>query len=294
MARRGAAARSPDGSRHRVDLVAKLRTLEPADPDAPDAAEWLALVHIEVEATDRTTGIKPRLPGYYLYLTERYGLPVLPIVLYLSVGLDGLGTDAVVRRFWDFEVLRMQYLYVGLPALDAEQYIRGDNWLGVALAALMRFPKDRISELGLEALRRIGGAELNEQKRYLLDECVEAYLPVETGELDRLRSMIPVSAGGKSMATLRRNVTSYDIGIDKARAEGRAEGRMAGLIEGHMEGRDEGRALGQVELLEALLETRFGKLPAESLAKLREVPDDRLKPMAIALTTAKSLAELGL
>src|SRR4051812_47154837 len=73
----------PEGSRHRLDLVAKLRTLEPAEADS---AEWLALVHIEVESPDRTTALKPRLPAYYLHLSERYGLPVLPIVLYLKVG----------------------------------------------------------------------------------------------------------------------------------------------------------------------------------------------------------------
>ena len=96
------------------------------------------------------------------------------------------------------------------------------------------------------------------------------------------------------MATLRRNVTSYDIELHRARDEARDEGRIAGRIQGHMEGRDEGRALGRVELLEALLESRFGTLSAETLAKLREVPDDRLKPLAIALSTATSLAEIGL
>jgi hypothetical protein len=76
----------PEGSRHRLDLVAQLQTLEPIQPD-----HWIALVHIEIESPDRITLLKPRLPSYYLHLSERYGLPVLPIVLYLQVAMDGIG-----------------------------------------------------------------------------------------------------------------------------------------------------------------------------------------------------------
>jgi hypothetical protein len=93
---------------------------------------------------------------------------VLPIVLYLKVGLDGVGTDTYEEAFWELPVLRFTYLYVGLPGLDAVQYVRGDNWLGVALAALMRIPEGRAAELGVEALNRLSEAPLSEQQRFLL------------------------------------------------------------------------------------------------------------------------------
>src|SRR3954470_19684779 len=170
----------PEGSRHLLDLIAKLRPKEPAaghDPAVPDT--WLALVHIEIESPEKTTLLKPRLPGYYLHLWEQHGLPVLPVVLYLKVGLDGVGTDTVEHRFWELPVLTFRYLYVGLPGLDAVQYVQGDNWLGVALAALMRIPPGMAAQLGAEALRRLTEAPLNDQQRYLLAECVEAYLPLD-------------------------------------------------------------------------------------------------------------------
>jgi hypothetical protein len=44
--------------------------------------------------------------------------------------------------------------YVGLPGLDAIEYLQGDSWLGVALSALMRIPHERVAWLGAEALRR--------------------------------------------------------------------------------------------------------------------------------------------
>lgn len=94
----------PDGGKHVLDLVARLTAIEPVGP-AGEPSPWLAVVHIEVESPDRTTLLKPRLPGYYVHLRERYGLPVLPVVLYLKVGLDGVGTDTVVERFWELEAL---------------------------------------------------------------------------------------------------------------------------------------------------------------------------------------------
>ena len=122
----------PAGDRHIVDLVAKLPTLEPVG----DA--WLLLVHVEIESPDRTTLLEPRLPAYFRHLRDAHGLSVLPIVIYLKVGLDGIGIESVVERVWELDVNTFKYLYVGLPGLQAEPYLHGDNWLGVALSALMR------------------------------------------------------------------------------------------------------------------------------------------------------------
>ena len=37
----------------------------------------------------------------------------------LQVGLDGVGIDVYEERFWELKAVRFEYLYVGLPALDA-------------------------------------------------------------------------------------------------------------------------------------------------------------------------------
>jgi hypothetical protein len=44
---------------------------------------------------------------------------------------------------WDGLVLRFRYAYVGLPALDAEQFVSGEHLLGMALSTLMRVPAGR-------------------------------------------------------------------------------------------------------------------------------------------------------
>jgi hypothetical protein len=106
------------------------------------------------------------------------------------VGLDGIGIDVYEENFWEFQAVRFQYLYVGLPALDGVQYMRGDNWLGVALAALMRIPRDRVARLGAEALRRISQAPLTDQQRFLLGECVQAYLPLEEEQQREFQKLV--------------------------------------------------------------------------------------------------------
>ena len=61
----------------------------------------------------------------YAHLRRTYRLPVLPLALFLRVGRDGIGVDVYEERFWEFELLRFRYLYVGLPALDALEYVEG-------------------------------------------------------------------------------------------------------------------------------------------------------------------------
>jgi hypothetical protein len=58
-------------------------------PGEPDS--WIVLIHIEVEADDRITRLRPRMHDYYKGLRDRYHLPVWSLALYLHVGLDGVG-----------------------------------------------------------------------------------------------------------------------------------------------------------------------------------------------------------
>jgi hypothetical protein len=164
----------PEGDRRYLDLVGKVPTREKVDDQRPGKpGHWLALVHIEIESPETVAPLRPRMLEAYVQL-RRQGFPVLPIGVYLRVGLDGIGIDSYEEHFWELRPIRFEYLYVGLPALDGVKYVQGDNWLGVALAALMRIPPDKVAWLGAEALRRLQEAPLSDQERFLLGECVQA------------------------------------------------------------------------------------------------------------------------
>jgi hypothetical protein len=235
----------------------------------------LALVHIEIESPDKATPLRPRMLDAYIQLRRQHGLPVLPIGLYLRVGLDGIGIDVYEEHFWELRPIHFEYLYVGLPALDAVKYVEGTNWLGVALAALMKIPKDRVAWLGAEALRRIQAAPLNDQQRFLLGECVQAYLPLDETQKREFERLLATETyhGVKAM-----NTTWYEKGIE----------------EGIEKGIEEGIEKERRESLRELLEARFGPLPPGVLSRLEEIPAERLQPFRRASIDARSLGELGL
>lgn len=265
----------PAGERHVLDLVARVRAVVAEDgTPVPPAEAWAVIVHVEIESPDRTTGLTRRLPRYYSHLRDRHGLKVLPLVVYLKVGLDGLGVDEVEDRLFDFVPNTFRYLYVGLPGLNAEEYVGGENWLGVALSALMRMPRERVMELGAEALVRISGAPgLTTQQRFLLGECVETYLDLPEADTQRFHDMIESRATGRVYPV---NKTSYDRGKEAGREEGQQLGLLNGL-----------RAA-----VRELLEAKAGPLPEELLARITTAGDPAdLRRWLIAAGTVNTLAE---
>lgn len=262
----------PEGSRHTLDLVARVPVA--ATAGQPPGLSLL-LVHIEIESPDRTTELKPRLPYYYHHLRDKYHKPVLPIVLYLKVGLDGIGTDFVVEETLGFEVNRFRYWYVGLPALDGVEYVQGENWLGVALSALMKIPRERVAWLGAEALRRLAGAPLSDQRRFLLGECVQAYLPLDEQEKQVLEGLLQTESYVEVRAM---NKTVYEEGLEK----------------GIEKGIEKGRRVGYLDMICSVIEERFGSVSADLTGHLEQLPVEELRRLALKIGTASSLAELGL
>lgn len=235
----------PDGDRHLLDIVAKIKTREPVPlGGGSDPTELLALVHIEIESPDTTSRLKPRFKDYYLDPRGEHGPPVLPIALYLKVGLDGIGVDAYAESFWELETLRVQFLYVGLPALDAVEYLRRENPLGWALVSLMSMPKGRMRELGREAFELLRDSSLPDQKRYLLMECLDAYLPLDGKDLEEFHRLFL----GSSDSGVRAMHQTY---FEKIRQEGIEQSKTQSL-------RDYRQTLSRV------LRERFGP-PSEDL-----------------------------
>ena len=254
----------PDGPRRVLDLVAKLPTREvvarqhPGEPD-----HWLALVHIEIESPDKATPLRWRMHRSYAALRERHGMPVLPIAIFLKVGLDGIGIDVYEEHFWELRPVRFEYLYVGLPALDALQYVDGDNWLGVALAALMKISPEQTADLGAKALARLVEAPLREQQRFLLGECVQAYLPLDEAQR---RKYDEILSSGKLGGVRAMNTTWYEKGAKHS----------------------------ALKSLQKLLTKRFGALTDAVIRRLGDMTTEEIDSIFDRILEAKSLHELGL
>ncbi|WP_020475466.1 RpnC/YadD family protein [Zavarzinella formosa] len=269
----------PEGSRHLLDMVVRARSLEPIPPwhDRAGSAFLMAIL-IEIESPDNTTSIWERMPRYVRHLRDKLQMPVLPIALFLKVGLDGVGTLVHEERIRNLLVERSEFLYVGLPHFDAVQYVEGENWLGVALSALMRIPRDRAVWLGAEALRRLSLAPLTDQQKFLLGNCVEKYLPLTDDEQRQLAGMMPTET---TLGIKPVNVTSYDRGLKEGEQLGFQKGEQLGLQKGVLKGK-----------LENALEFRFGDAGLALMERLRGIEDIVvLESMLARLRAAKTLEE---
>jgi hypothetical protein len=200
---------------------------------------------------------------YYVQLWRDLQLPVLPIGVFLRVGLDGIGWDASEERFWEQTLVRFEYAYAGLPALDAERYVTGETLLGVALSALMRVPAARRAELHAEALKRIAQSRENDWRRFLLAECLEAYANLDEAQRQQLQALLATPQYQEVKPIM---ITTYE------------RGKMAG----------------QFEMAVLLLEAKFGTLPEPIKQRVEALSPDELRQLPKKILQAETLKELGL
>src|SRR5260370_1522604 len=112
----------PAGQSFYADLVVRVGTLAPTPALRPEEQESdSVLIHLEVESEDRAANTRGRAYDYHKHLRDRYHVPVLSGVLYLRVGLDGLGIDVYEEVFLGRSQIRFEFPYAGFPALDAEK-----------------------------------------------------------------------------------------------------------------------------------------------------------------------------
>ena len=212
---------------------------------------------------------------YYTQLRRDSGMPVLPIGLYLRVGLEGTGWDAYEEYFWDHRLLRFEYAYVGLPSLPAEEYASGKHLLGVALSALMRTPRERRVELHAESLKRIALSNENDLRRFLLAECREAYVNLDESQRQQFEALLDTEHYREAKPLM---ITTYERGKADGKLEGKAEGKLEGW-------RD-------TALLQ--LDAKFGPLTPAIQQRVAELAPERLRQLLVDIVKAPSLKELHL
>lgn len=253
----------PSGEKRVLDVVAKVPTRDPVpDPSGRGASHSLVVIDVEIESPERATDVRPRMLWYYEPLRHRHGLPVLPICLFLRVGLNGLGWDAYEERLWDRALLRFEYTYIGLPALDGLAYYNGANLLGLALSALMKLPAADRARIKAEGLARIARAKENSARRELLAECFDNYLKLDPSAVPEFNRLWAEQA-----PEVKTMVSSFEIS-------------------GHLKGTR--------DIVCKLLEKKFGPLPQLARDQLAVQTAEQLEKIALSYTEAASLKELGL
>lgn len=253
----------PQGEKRVLDLVAKVPLTDAAPGETP---HQVILVHTEVEAEDSVTDLEERFPEYRRTLSRTFGLPVLPLAVFLTVGFQGLGERVVSADVLGEWVNRFRYWYVGLPALDGPTYLEGDNWLGVALAALMKPGPDGLAKFSVKVQERLVKCPESPARKYLLLECVQAYAPLTPADKIELADLLedPRYAEVKAM-----NKTVFEEGLEKG-------------------------IQGQRRMIQRQVKRKFGPLSDAVLQRLADYPVEKLEDLAEAVVVAQSLKELRL
>ena len=155
----------------------------------------------------------------------------------------------------------------------------GNNWLGVALSALMKIPAGRAAELGAEALRRLVDAPLTDHQRFLLAECVQAYLPLDDSQQTVFERIIQ---GSDFQGVRAMNKTVFEKGLERGMEKGLERGKRLGARTGYL------------GMLAKILEKRFGVVSPQLMERLELLTEDQLMTMAQTALDAKSIDELKL
>jgi hypothetical protein len=155
-----------------------------------------------------------------------------------------------------------------LPALPAERYLASDNWLGVALSALMKIAPDRKAWLRAEILRRLATeCKENDYRKLLLVNCAETYLPLEGEQQAEFLRLLREDSRYQEASQMI--LTTYDRGI--------AEGERKALR----------------EVIVQLASPRCGAPGEPVLASLRQIEDlARLQMLVSVATTAQTWEQL--
>jgi hypothetical protein len=262
----------PDGSRHVVDLVAKLNLSRPLSSDAGRLAQqWLALIHVEIESADSVSPLRERMHWYWSNLRQRHRLPVLPLAVYLNVGLQGLGIDSYGEDFGPLDVLCFKYLYVGMPALDGIEYLQRGDEVAASLITLMRVPDDQLPAAAWAAQECVAQSSRTEQEKFLLLRMIETYLQFRTP--DQEQEYLQLKNEETFREASQMAVTTFDKGV--AAGMERALERQRRIVAG-------------------MLAERFGELPDDFRTRLNQLSLDEIDDLCRRFARAESLDDLQL
>jgi hypothetical protein len=242
------------GARRTVDVVAAVRTL------AGGAEE--ILIHVEIEAGPRAE-FAERMFEYYCLLRLRDRRRVLPMAVFLRGGMGGLGWMQYEEQVDDDWIAKFRFLRIPLPDIHQET-LPPANPVRYALNPLLASRSDDPVQLLVESLRGIAHTLGDEERRLLLGRFVQAYVPLDPGQVQAARQAVAREPEVQEMATLWEEL-------------GRAEGRVEGLRSG----------------IQRVLRDRFETLPPDLETRLDQVTDavllEDLLIRASRLTTPEAL-----
>ena len=201
------------GRARRADLVYRIKNI---------AGEYFTL-HIEVESS-HDHAFAQRMLYYYVMLTEKYGLPVIPVAVLCFRSPQRLLSPTLEKAVGELKFIHFEYVQIQLNQLDWRDFARSDNCIAIALMANMKRSEAELPEVKLECIRGLARLILEPRQRTIALKFVDAYTPLTPAQQEEFKRRLSEFDPAQREAIMTY-ITSWERhGMEIGRAEGLAEG----------------------------------------------------------------------
>ena len=250
------------GEKHEVDVLMQARF---------PGQDAFFLIHVENQATPQADFPK-RMFRYFARLTEKYDLPVYPVVIFSYDAPQRPEPNRFVVAFPQETVLRFQYKVIQLNRLSWRKFVRQPNPAATALMAKMKIASSDRVRVRLECLRLLRTLKLDPARSQLIWGFVETYLTLNAEEMRRYERATAQLTSAEQEQTMEQWTS---IG-----RQAKAEGLALGLQEG------------KEALVARLIRRRFGTVPEKVVARLDQLSPEQLDDLGEALLDFVTVTDL--
>lgn len=225
------------------------------------------LIHVENQAKAQANFGK-RMFRYFARLSEKYDLPIYPVVLF-SYDQPKLAAANQFRvEFPDFSVIEFNYRVIQLNRLNWRDYLGQANPVASALMVKMQIaPSDR-PKVKAQCLRLLVTLRLDPARMQLISGFIDTYLTLTESEEQAFQSEL-------------------------GRIEPEEQERVMQIVTSWMRtGIEQGRREGEVSIVMRQLKRKVGERNPEVEAKVRELSESQLEALSEALLDFTSINDL--
>ncbi|BDI32640.1 hypothetical protein CCAX7_46910 [Capsulimonas corticalis] len=217
-----------------------------------------------------------RMFRYFARLTEKYDIPIYPVVIFSYDAPQRPEPDRYTVAFPNKTVLRFEYDVIQLNRLPWRRFVNQENPVASALMAKMKMSAPDRPKVKAQCLRLLASLKLDPAKSTLIGGFIDSYLELTAQEMKQYERELEQFAPAERKATMELMTTWGRIG--------KAEGRIEGKIEGKKEGKE--------ELVVRILRRRFGSISAEAIQQLGLLAPEQLGDLGESLLDFTSITDL--
>jgi len=247
---------------HEVDLVVQAKFKgKPA----------FFLIHVENQAKAQAN-FPERMFRYFARLSETYGLPVFPVVIFSYMTPLSAAPNSYEVAFPGMTVLKFSYRVIQLNRLYWREFLDQPNPVASALMTRMKMAAEERPKVKMECLRLLATLKLTPAKSKIIGVFIENYLKL-TAEENRVYERDLAELAPEEREITMEMMTSWH-----------RQGRQEGLQEGRQEGKE--------DLVIRQIRRRFGEVTATVTKRMDRLSAEQLNELGEALFDFTSIADL--